>query len=107
MVRHKDKWVTIRSTNITAAIQAVARAAGPTIGFTPQDVSALSLQVSGAMALLMERVDPDMIQIIGRWLSDTMLRYLHTASKSFTDCLTVRMFQYGGYTLIPQAHAAG
>ena len=106
-VRHKDKWVTIHSTDIMAAIHAVVRAAGPTIGFTPQDVSTRSLRAGGAMALLTARVNPDTIWLIGRWRRDTMLRYLHTTSKKFTDGFAVRMFQYGDYVLIPTAHATG
>ena len=106
-VRHKGKWVTIHSTEITAAIHAVVRAAGPTIGFTPQYVSMRSLRAGGAMALLTARVNPDTIWLIGRWRSDTMLRYLHTTSKSFTDGLAVHMFQYGDYVLVPTAHATG
>ena len=80
IMRHKDKWITICSTKITAAIYAIICEAGPTIGFTPQCVSTLSLQVGGGgdMALLLARVDPDTIWIVGRWRSDTMLCYLHT-----------------------------
>ena len=59
------------------------------------------------MALLTARVDPDTICLVGRWQSDTMLRYLHTTSKSSTDGLAVCLFQYGNYMLIPPAHAAG
>ena len=59
------------------------------------------------MALLTARVNPDTIWLIGRWRRDTMLRYLHTTSKKFTDRFAVRMFQYGDYVLIPTAHATG
>ena len=90
-----------------AAIRAVVCKAGPSIGFTLQYVSALSLRVGGAMALLTSRIDPDMIRLIRGWQRDTMLRYLHTASKSFTGGLAVRMFQYGDYMIIPSAHAVG
>ena len=36
-----------------------------------------------------------------------MLHYLHTTSKSVTDGLAVRMFQYSDYALILIAHAVG
>ena len=58
------------------------------------------------MALLMERVGPDTICLLGRWQSNTMLRYLHTTSKHFMDGLVVRMFPYSDYALILPAHAA-
>ena len=47
---------------------------GPQVGFTPEDVSAQSMQAGGAMALLMARVDTDTIRLVGRWRSDVMLR---------------------------------
>ena len=61
----------------------------------------------GGIALLMARVNPDTIRIIGRWRSDTMLHYLHTTSNSVTYGLAVRMFQYSDYALILIAHAVG
>ena len=57
------------------------------------------------MALLMERVDPDTIRLVGRWRSDTMLRYLHTAANNFTEGLSSKMFEHDAYALIPPAHA--
>ena len=56
------------------------------------------------MALLMARVDPDTNLLVGRWLSDTILHYLHTTAKSFTEGLLVKMFEHGAYTLIPPTH---
>ena len=59
----------------------------------------------GAMALLLACFDTDTICPVGRWRSDTMLRYLHTTVKSFTQGLTAQMVQFGTYALIPPAHA--
>ena len=56
------------------------------------------------MDLLMARVDPDTILLVGRWQSDTMLHYLHTTAKSFTKVLSSKMFEHGAYALIPPAH---
>ena len=58
------------------------------------------------MALLTALVNPDMIRLVRGWQRNTMLRYLHTTSKKFTDGLVVCMFQYGDYALILPAHAA-
>ena len=57
------------------------------------------------MALLMAWVDPDTIRLVGRWLSDTILRYLQTTANSFTEGLSVKMFEHGAYALIPPTHA--
>ena len=56
------------------------------------------------MALLMDRVDPDTILLVGRWQSNIILRYLHTTSTIFTEGLSEKMFQYGAYAFIPPAH---
>ena len=57
------------------------------------------------MAILVAQVDPDTIRLLGRWRSDTMLRYLHTTVKSFTKGLSAKIFEHGAYALIPPAHA--
>ena len=57
------------------------------------------------MALLMARVDPYTIRLVGRWRSDTILRYLDTTAMSFTEGLSAKMFEHGAYTLILPTHA--
>ena len=57
------------------------------------------------MALLMAQVEPDTIHLVGRWMSNTMLRYLHTTGKSFADGRAVKIFQDGTRTIISPAHA--
>ena len=57
------------------------------------------------MNLLMVRVDPETIRLVGRWRSNTMLRYLHTMENSFTKGLLAKMSEHGTYALIPPAHA--
>ena len=104
-VQHKDKWIKVQRTNITATIRIIIWVVGTAIGFTPTYISVRYLQAGGSMALLTEIVDPDTTRILGRWRSDTILLYLHTTSNSFTDDLAVRMFQYGNCALIPPAHA--
>ena len=99
------KWQQIRGDKITATIRSVVRAAGPSIGFTKADISARSLRGGGAMALLMAGVDPDTIRLVGRRRSDTMLCYLHTPEKHFTEGLSDNMFQHVAYTVIPPSHA--
>ena len=52
---------------ITKTLKDAVRTLGSSIGFMPNDVSARSLRAAGAMALLVGKVDPDIIQILGRW----------------------------------------
>jgi hypothetical protein len=42
---------------------------GASIGIRPSDASARALQAGGAVALLRARVDPTVIQMVGRWKS--------------------------------------
>ena len=99
------KWQQIRGGDIMSAIKSTVRAEGLSIGFTEADISARSLRAEGFMALLMARVDPDTIRLVSMWWIDTMLRYLHTMAKSFTEGLWAKMFEHGAYALIPPAHA--
>ena len=58
------------------------------------------------MALLLAKVGLDTIRLVGRWWSDTMIRYLHTTVNIFTSGLSFLMIQHGDYMLIPPAHAS-
>ena len=73
-----NKWQQIQGDDITAAISAAVQVAGPSIGFNEADIRARPLRTGGAMALLMEQVDPDTIRLVGRWQGDTMIHCLHT-----------------------------
>ena len=50
-------------------------------------------------------LNPDIISLVVRWWSDTIIRYLHTTAKSFTESLLVKMFEHGAYALISPTHA--
>ena len=56
------------------------------------------------MALLIDRFDTETIRLVGRWRSNTMLRYLHMSAQTFTLSLATRMVQHGYYALIPSTH---
>ena len=53
------------------------------------------------MALLLARVDTDVIRLIGRWRSDEMLRYLHVQAYPLMRNYSCLMLDAGDYTLIP------
>ena len=50
---------------------------GPSLDFLSSEVSACSLRAASAMALLLAKVNSDILQILGRWRSDNMFRCLH------------------------------
>ena len=51
------------------------------------------------MALLCARVDADLIQLVGRWRSDAMFRYLHVQAAPLTSNFAPRMLQFGDFSL--------
>ena len=99
-----DKWSTVHSAEITAALRAATKIIRPQVGFTPDDVSARSMQAGAAVAPLVAHGNTYTIHLVGRWRSNAMLRYLHTTAQTFTEGLVVRMVQHGDYALIPPAH---
>jgi hypothetical protein len=53
------------------------------------------------MALVCADVDPDRIQLLGRWKSDEMLRYLHIQVLPIVAPLASLMVQHGFFSFIP------
>ena len=53
------------------------------------------------MALLNSQVDSNVIQLIGRWKSDAMLRYLHVQAAPVMRDFSRLMLSGGHYTLLP------
>ena len=89
-------------TMITAHLKATVKLfVGTHLGFTHQDVSARSLRVAGAMALLFSGANNDIISLIGYWRSDEMLRYLHVQAKPITRNFSKLMISHGNYNLLP------
>lgn len=74
--------VNISPSMITTTLRHHVNLIGTVLGFLPTDVSVRCLRAAGANALLSANIDPCIIQLIGRWRSDEMLRYLHVQSKA-------------------------
>ena len=92
---------------MTNALRHAARIVQPLTGIDPNLLSTRSLRPGGATALLCAGVDKDHIQLLGRWQSDAMLRYLRI--QAATSRLSQRMLAHGRYSFAPgtfdQAHA--
>ncbi len=86
---------------LTARIREAVTVHGPDLGFLPADVLARCLRAAGATALLLARVDPDVIRLIGRWRLDEMLWYLHVQAYPLMRDYSQRMLSTGTYALIP------
>jgi len=91
----------VTPSDITTVLRISVSALGPSIGLLPDDITARSLRAGGAMALLVARVDTDIIRLIGRWRLDEMLRYLHLQAQPIMRNFARLMLQGGNYNLIP------
>ena len=67
----------------------------------PSEIDSRSLRAGGATALLCAAVDPDTIQLLGRWKSDAMIRYLHVSALPVVNQFASRMYAGGNYTFRP------
>ena len=94
-------FIPLPSAPITSLLHQACSSLGNPHGFLARDITAKSLRASGAMALLNEQVDHDLIQLLGRWKSDSMLRYLHIQAHDLMKNFSPLMLQGGNYNLIP------
>jgi hypothetical protein len=53
------------------------------------------------MVLLNGKVDISNIQMVGRWHSDAMMRYLHVQAQPILGNYADRMFKEGTYSFLP------
>lgn len=84
----------IRSRDITRALRTALTQFDPhTIDIRAGDIDARSLRSGGATALLCAGIDRDTTQLLGRWRSDAMLRYLHVQANPAMNHIARAMFQ--------------
>jgi hypothetical protein len=94
------KWSGVSPANVTA-LRVDVTLQGPSVGFLPKDISVSALRAGGVLALLCAKVDTDLIQLLGRWRSDVMLRYLHVQAQPVMRNCARLMVQGGHFSLIP------
>ena len=91
----------ISPTHITAALRRSATLIHSSTGIDPKLLTARSLRPGGATALLCAGVDSNIIQLLGRWKSDAMIRYLRVAAHAHRTNLAQGMLLAGAYTFSP------
>jgi hypothetical protein len=91
-------WDTIASRDLTTALRTAALTLGPQ---EAHSISARSLRSAGAMALFCAGMDKTTIQLLGRWKSEELLRYLHTQAFPVTAQCAQLMLQHGDFAMIP------
>ena len=63
----------IKSSDITKTLKSAACVHGTEFGIRPDDISAVCLRSTGAMAMFCGGADSSHIRLLGRWQSWTML----------------------------------
>jgi hypothetical protein len=93
-----SSWGNVISNDLTRALRAAMATTAP---HTTDDISARSLRSSGAMALFCAGMDKTTIQLLGRWKSEELLRYLHTQAFPVTAQCAALMLHHGDFAFIP------
>jgi hypothetical protein len=91
--------------HITHALRKSATLLESHTGIDPSLLTSRSLRPGGATALLCAGVDSNIIQLLGRWKSDAMIRYLRVAAHAHGTNLAAGMLAAGAYTFAPGAQA--
>jgi hypothetical protein len=87
---------------ITDYLRAAAARVEHLTGIPAHKIQAYSLRSGGATALLCSGCDPLIAQLLGRWRSDSMLRYLRAMAQPIVQNASTQMLQHGGYTFGPR-----
>ena len=95
-------WYPVKPAFITNALRHAANTVLPVTGIEPRLLSARSLRPGGATALLCAGVDGNAVQLLGRWKSDAMLRYLRIQAATVANNFAQLMLDHGSYTFAPQ-----
>jgi hypothetical protein len=88
----------VSSDDITLLLRQAAALVESKTGIPPSNISAQSLRSGGATALMCARVDNQVIQLMGRWRSDTMLEYLRTQAFHSNGHFSEKMVEHGAYS---------
>jgi hypothetical protein len=92
--------ISIKAKDVTEALRYAVVATAHQTGLHYSDISAKYLRAGGAMALLCGKIDQNTICMLGRWHSDSMLRYLHLQVKPLMREFDPTMFNHGSYSFL-------
>ena len=91
----------ITTLGITWHLRDAAAAIQQQTGIPPDRLQAYSLRSGGATAMLVANIATDKIQLIGRWKSDAVFRYLRVQAAETSQHLSTAMLTHGSYTFAP------
>jgi hypothetical protein len=93
-----SEWKHVLSHDLTIPLRTAASTREPE---DAHSISARSLRSSGAMALFCAGMDKTTIQLLGRWRSEELLRYLHAQAFPATAQCAQLMLRHGDFAFIP------
>jgi hypothetical protein len=96
----------ITTKHVTDFLRSAAARVEHLTGIPADKIQAYSLRSGGATALLCSGCDPLIVQLLGRWRSDAMLRYLRAMAQPVVQDAATQMLQHGEYTFGPRADAS-
>ena len=99
----KGKNYRITNNNITKALRsAVDQMTNFDLGFDSKEVGTHSIRSGGAMALCLAKTDVYMVMIIGRWKSDSFMKYIRKQIEQFSAGLTDKMIEAEHFNHVPK-----
>jgi len=98
----KGKYTYITADTIAKTLkQAVREIGSKVLGFGPEDVGCHSLRSGAAMAMYLTNTPIYTIMLIGRWTSDSWLRYIRPQVQDFTRVVSKNMISSESFFTIP------
>ena len=96
------QWKNIAPTMISKTIHTAVMFCGPNMGFEAKDVSTHPLCAAGAMDLLCSGFHRDIIKMIGLWINNDMIRYLHVQMEPVMRNFSKLLIPNGNYSFLPR-----
>ena len=98
----RNRVRTVKANDVRDALRQGIALVGPDdLDIKPSEVEARSLRAGGATAMLVAGIDSNVIQLIGRWKSDAMLRCLHVSANPALRQCARQMFTRGAISFNP------
>ena len=96
-------WYSVANRHVTKALRKAAISVQKQTGIPPELISARSMRLGFATALLCAGVDSAAIKLVGRWKSDAMFLYLHAQVLVVSGQFSQKMLDNGDYAFAPLA----
>jgi hypothetical protein len=86
-----------------SSINITLRQSATLLGLDPADITIKAMRATGAMSLITARIDSDLIRLLGRWQSDSVLRHLHVQAVPVLQNFARAMNLNGQLRALPDA----